>query len=156
MAKSNEAQRPSIVELFSQANEADLVDIDSRIAVLEEQRAGIDKQIDSLRTVRRVIDVKLNGKPARVQRQQRKNKTTAVGRPAAQEQDDGSDDLFDRIKVYLEHAGETSAPKLAAELGVSVPTVQKRLNRGQEMKVFARGLRGWCVRPGTRDDDDED
>jgi hypothetical protein len=66
-------RKPNLIEVLSTASEADLLEIDDQIAAKEKELAETTKALEgelaALQYLRRVVDVKLHGKPERKQRQ---------------------------------------------------------------------------------------
>ena len=64
---------PSLVDLVAKATEADLASIDEQIKAkeseLDEATKRIGGELDALKSLRKVIDLKLHGKPERKKRQ---------------------------------------------------------------------------------------
>lgn len=75
-------QKPSLVDLVAKATAADLAVIDEQITAREtelaEATARIGGELGSLKALRRVIDIKLHGKPQRKTRQPRKAQAPAA------------------------------------------------------------------------------
>lgn len=91
MAKTS---KPSILDLLAEVSEADLEIIDEKITALTTDIANIQAEIDSLRVVRKTVDVKLHGKPER-KKPVRKAKAGAT----AADKPQGDDDA-DRNRIY--------------------------------------------------------
>lgn len=72
MAKTATPQT-SLVDLLNKASASDLADIDQQIAAkqteLDEATKKIGGQLDSLKAIRKVLDLRINGKPARKKRE---------------------------------------------------------------------------------------
>lgn len=66
-------RKPNLIEVLSTAGESDLLEIDAQIEAKEKELADTTKALEgelaALQYLRRVVDVKLHGKPARKQRQ---------------------------------------------------------------------------------------
>jgi hypothetical protein len=66
---ATKTSQPTLLDLMARATAADLAEIDQQIAAKETELAEAEKRIggelDALKQLRKVVDVKLNGKPAR-------------------------------------------------------------------------------------------
>lgn len=89
--------RPAILEAIQQASAADLDNIDVRIEELT-------KELESLREVRRVIEVRLNGKP-----KAKRGEKKGLAAPVA-----------DRLYEYILAHGPQTPYDLAEKLGLSI------------------------------------
>lgn len=79
--KSKQAQK--LIETLAAAGPEELAAIDEQIAALEQELAGLvadkRKAIDALKRLRAVLDVQLNGKPAKAKRQKRAAAESSAG-----------------------------------------------------------------------------
>lgn len=77
--------KPSLVELVAKATEADLASIDEQITAKEAELADATRRIggelDALKALRKVVDVKLHGKPQRKPRQAKAASHKSNGEP---------------------------------------------------------------------------
>lgn len=103
-------QEVSIIEAFARATEADLSAIDTEIASRRDQIKQLESEIYGLSVMRKTIDVKLHGKPAR------KVKAKRAAAPTIASNDDS-----DREKIFdwLSKHGVAAKPGvIGAALGI--------------------------------------
>lgn len=62
----------SLVDQISNATSDDLREIEAEIAKLEGEQAALQNRIDALKNIRRVVNIAINGKPARAPRGSKK------------------------------------------------------------------------------------
>lgn len=110
-----------VVEAVLQADADALAEIDSKIGDIEASIASQQREIEGLRMIRRAIDVRLNGKPERKQRQPREKKVK-VAEPASgfeKANRTGDDEkLSQRIYDLLHAEGSMPIQAIAERLGV--------------------------------------
>lgn len=118
MAKATQSQ-PSLVDLLKRAGAADLADIDQQIAAkqaeLDEATKRIGGELDALKVIRKVLDVKINGKPARAPKGSRK---AAKGAAAGQSiSGQPGESPADKIAKVLRDCGPCMPATIAKKLG---------------------------------------
>lgn len=117
---ATKTQQPSLVDLLNKATAADLADIDQQIAdkqsELDEATKQLITDLESLKAVRKVIDIRVNGKPARKKREPRKAagdkgvSQSAASAPA-------SSDLLARIIQIIHGCGPCTSYTISKKLG---------------------------------------
>ena len=120
---SKKDTEPDLIDLLAKASAADLAKLDARIADKESELAAVAARIggelESLKSLRKVIDVKLNGKPAR-KKPERKAKSAAAT-TFTQPSENGT--VRDRIYDYLSKQDRPVRPALiAVAVGCSEPS----------------------------------
>lgn len=106
MSKTNS----TIVDLFASAGAADLEAIDAKIADLEARAAAVRGEIDSLRVIRKAIDVKVHGKPARKSPRRKAMPASAVATAGTTQ---------DKIIAAIEQHGPLSGAQIEDLCGLS-------------------------------------
>lgn len=148
-SKVQEAQRLDLLEAILRAGATDLASIDAEIAAKEEALAAAKREIETelamLKQLRRVLDVKLNGKPARKVRQPKAAKAKGTGGGG---QGTGSDDddtvsvggLASQI-IHLLDAGTGVAPidLLAERLGRNVHGIKLAISKCRQLQLLDGG-----------------
>lgn len=109
------AAQPSLVELLKKATASDLSDIDAQItekqAELDEATKRIGGELDALKVIRKVLDVKINGKPPRAPKGSRKaakGAAPAAGDPVS---------TVDKVAKVLKDCGACLPMTIARKLG---------------------------------------
>lgn len=119
--KSKQAQK--LIETLAAAGPEDLSAIDEQIEALEHELAGLvaekRKAIDALKRLRAVLDVHVNGKPAKAKRQKRTAAESSNGKPSP---------IRDKIFDFLSKQEIPLKPVAIAEaIGCSKPSVYNAL-----------------------------
>ncbi|GAA4443040.1 hypothetical protein [Bremerella cremea] len=136
---------PSLVDQICGAGPDELKDIDAKIADLEAKQVNLQNQIDALQKVRRVIDVRLHGKPQRKPRQPRKGREASgtghttpgpvapevsapqppapSAAPKTAAPDDGMSDFERRVFTVLQKGGPQTAATIAAKVAATPASV---------------------------------
>lgn len=116
-------QKPaSLVDMLAKVSVADLADIDQQIAAkqaeLDEATKKIGGELEALKTIRKVVDIKLNGKPARKQRQPKGTKAEPANRLPSSN-GNGLDGISpaDKIAKVLKECGPCLPATIAKKLG---------------------------------------
>lgn len=136
MKKSRE---PSFVDALARVSHADLEEIDRQIVekqqALEDVTRVLDQELDALRLARKVIDVKLHGKPKKTWSRRGKQ---AAGDEAEGEQVTNSEpeepadepkSLADRIQEVIELRGPMTTSRIAQYLCKSEQAVRISIGR---------------------------
>jgi hypothetical protein len=116
MAKTTQ---PSLVELLKKATASDLSDIDAQItekqAELDEATKRIGGELDALKVIRKVLDVKINGKPPRAPKGSKNAaKATAACQPVSSQVGESP---ADKIAKVLKDCGPCRPATIAKKLG---------------------------------------
>ncbi len=120
--------QPSLVDLLKKATAADLADIDQQIAAkqaeLDEATKLIGGELDALKVIRKVLDVKINGKPARqprgakkVARQERVNRLPSSNGNGQHVDRDAAGITVQSVSEILKSCGACSPYTIAKKLG---------------------------------------
>lgn len=120
--KAAKQKQASLVDLLAKVSVADLADIDQQIAAkqaeLDEANKRIGGELDALKTIRKVIDIKLNGKPARKKREPKAAKAEPVNRlPSANGNGHDGTSPVERIRQVLKDCGPCLPATIAKKLG---------------------------------------
>lgn len=132
MSKTTTKQ-PSLVDLLARASVADLAGIDQQIAAkqadLDAATKKLGDELDALKAIRKVIDIKLNGKPPRKVRQPKASTTDPVNRlpssngngsgytPGTQVDREAAGITVQSISAILKSCGACSPYTIARKLG---------------------------------------
>lgn len=119
MKESTKAAKPTLLEALNYVDAGQLEEIDQRIAAL-------DKERESLVAARKIIDIKLNGKPERAKPQRKAKANAPVSGKAYSESDE---ELRDQVYSILTQAKRPLKPAaIAAEIGISGQKVGQLTN----------------------------
>lgn len=152
---------PSLIDLLSKATAADLANLDQQIAekesALAEATKNLEADLASLKALRKVIDVKLNGKPER-KKPVRKAKGSVLvpqERPAYHNGDSvGHEEagLASKIVGLITRDGPLSPQALAIKLGRSPQGINMSVTKMSSM--FKRLSDGRIALPNHEEDED--
>jgi len=132
MAKDKDT-KPRLLDVLEQATSDDLV-------AVQEQIAEHEKQLNSLRAVEKLLSIRINGKPARKQREPKQPKTTANAAPGGQMSGGLAKKILDLVLSRGPCLPETAARLLAtSEQGIRVAVGQSSLLTIEDGKIVNTG-----------------
>ncbi len=138
-------ESPTLLDMVNAATADDLAQIDQKItsaeADLSQTVAKAEAEIASLKSLRRVIDIKINGKPAR---KKREAKASSPGEPAAGASgSNGQVLLIDRVMFVIKQHGPTFPAGIGRKLDVTEAAVNQAvtlgIRGGKKIKALADG-----------------
>lgn len=113
-----------LIDCYNAATADTLAAIDEEISKAESEAKACEGKIAGLRTLRRAIDEKLNGKKARQARQPRKAKATATGAAHGS----ATTEYREKAAKYLSHAGPTRPAIIAQHCGIPLGSISAVLD----------------------------
>ena len=130
------ADAPDVIQIFGRLT---LAEIDAEISRLGSEIEPLQRAIESLRILRRAVDVRENGKPEKKQRQPRAKPLT---QPGQQINAGGGRAVSwkEKIVAYLKQKGPTKSGIIAADMGTAQATVSQIVNKFD--MTFKRDLDG--------------
>ncbi len=132
--------KPSILDVFADATDDDLVTIDERIASLSGDIKKLQDEITALGIMRKTISVKLHGKPER-KKPVRKAKT-ATAPPASDKS--ATDDDADRSKIY-DWLADQKGPCKPGVIGAALNIHHLRVNSLCKHAWFDESIAGFSI-----------
>lgn len=138
---SAKPQTAPLFEMIQKATAADLAQLDEKIEAMQATARQHQGEIDRLASLRKTINILVNGKPERKKNEKKAPKATPGG--------GNSDSLSDRrIKIakLLSKHGATKPAQLASDLATSQANVMYALNCG----YFIMTPNGYLLTPEGR------
>lgn len=132
----------ALFELIQKASATDLQEIDEHIDGLQAEVDKAQEDIDRLRSLRKTIDILVNGKP---ERKKRESKPGSSKSPppniSTRNQDLPVSKRRELIARYLAKNGPASPPDIAEALDLEKQNIHFLLNH----EAFAKSGQGWNI-----------
>jgi hypothetical protein len=143
MAKKASAE--DLLDLIEDCTAATLEELDGKIATLEKQRdetlAKLDRTLEALKSVRKIVNIKLHGKPPRKKPVRKKKgegqEEQESGARSQESEDGGEDSLVDRIFNIVHEKGPLGYAQIGNHLGVHHTSIRHAVNRSTWFEVNA-------------------